>query len=297
MKVYEIFDKIDKDKFAEILVERYNRYYDTKEKALEHLEIFLQDAHKQPFEPLTKEEIDNGFVLQVMETYSDEETEPLKNEQGDFYAPQVDFDKVPKYMYVDGINLKELVEKRNYIGLTCKEYKEKDVMPPVTYGIDFTPKRKTFNYDVIGTSIDKYGLETVAVELFFELTFYGLYDEDIDEEGDKLLESKKEIDKVNDYAKENNISYSEASEQLGFGKTVSFDEFTQEMIENEEQKDDEESKEFVNWLKETSTNKTYTPALLAINEQFANKNREYEKQFYDEFFEKYKDDELLKKFL
>ena len=116
-------------------------------------------------------------------------------------------------------------------------------------------------------------------------------------EGDKLLESKKEIDKVNDYAKENNISYSEASEQLGFGKTVSFDEFTQEMIEKEEQKDDEESKEFVNWLKETSTNKTYNPALLAINEQFANKNREYEKQFYDEFFEKYKDDELLKKFL
>lgn len=309
MRAIDVFEKVDKNEFAEELAKRYPKYYPTTEKALRHFDIFMKDAHSKPLDELDEKEINDGFVLTGIEYYSDEDTDVVKDENNNFVAPDVDFDKVPKHICVDGIYLRELIEKKDILNMQVDELMKGNIMPLTNYGIDFIDRHHVLAYEIIPTFIDRYGLTIVAVELFFEFTFYGLVSEQVKAESDKLVESTEEIQIVRDYAKEHNITIDEASEILGITFVAKdIEELFANLNEEENDDDEEESKplteeeikqqkEFEEWIKETNENPTYKSALMKLTMTFANKNRQVSKDFYMEYLENYKDSELLKKFL
>jgi hypothetical protein len=300
MKAIEIFEKVNKEEFAKELVKRHDHYYPTIEKALRHFDIFMKDAYDRPLEELSDKDKENGFILVAREFISDENIEPIKDENGKYFAPKIDFKIQPKYMIVDGIYLKELIEKRDILGLTCKELREKDLMPVITYGISLLPRHLVLNYEVLPTSIDRYGLTTIAVELFFEFTFYGLVSEQVEDESDKLSDATNEIDKAKEYAQEHNITIDQAFEELGMIKgATTIDELFEDLDDEEDLSPEEieEQEKYKEIMEDAKTNETYMASLMDITYQFGDMNIKNDKDFFEEFIEKYKDSELLKRFM
>lgn len=148
-----------------------------------------------------------------------------------FDIEKMDKSKCEEYFYVDAIHFNQLVKNQDTLNCSLEECLKLDMSKMIiTYGLDFLTRKVILNLIVAQPSIDKYGIEKVATELFWEMTFYGLTEEDIQKESDEVLDrldsidmEEKDIDELEDSNDEDIFSgIDEKENQEEFKKKLDF---------------------------------------------------------------------------
>lgn len=222
MTVLEIFKQVNIEELADKIMELHPSYYSKKEDyiqnkkdTLEILNKFYNDIENIELFNIEDEEFKEykDFVLLVNEYYDDNDYDNINifdlNKKS-FDINTIDKNKLSKYFVVDGIHLNQLNKNNKVLSYTWDEMRKiENIFEDgiITYGIDYLTRKIVLNLMVAEPSITKYGLLIVAAELFWELTFYGLTEEQIQHKGDELLsrvdsidtEDMKNIENVEDF--------------------------------------------------------------------------------------------------
>ncbi len=230
MTVYELFQKVDINLLADTLKVQHKHNFKNKKKTIKILKIFYADINSKERIPLDEE--DEDFLV-VCKPILDDLGKDFKN------AKDVKETKLEMYLAVDGIHRKELIEKKDALNMTYEEVLNAEgLVMPTSYGIDFVERGKILNYEVSRASLEWYGLYTVAAEVFWEMTFYGLIEEQVAEKRENLMERVKEVD---EYFKEEKEEKEEIEEieknESEPSKTLS------EKLEEASKESEEESEE------------------------------------------------------
>lgn len=287
MNVYEIFKAYDRRKCAEHMVSKYDKYFSDVEKCEKTLKKFEKELKKLKYpKKLNKDYKD--FVVVVHEYYEDYEI-PYKNRE----TKEVDYEKLQKYFYTDGIHLQNLWEHQDELDITLEELKEKNQGKTDlndmfhTWGLDLIPRKKLINFEICDSSIDRYGVDVVAGEIFWEMTFYGFNNETVKTKAGELAKSCKESSKHIKMSKFEDGSVDEEEMSKHF---VDADE----LFEDIDRKEIEEELEFdMKALEEigdknrTSFNGLMKEYLQNYSEKIKGILEEKEKMFYTVSFKKY----------
>lgn len=212
MTVFEIFKQVNIEELADKIMELHPSYYSKKENyiqnkkdTLEILNKFYNDIDNIELFNIEDEEFEEykDFVLLVNEYYDDNDYDNINifdlNKKS-FDINAIDKNKLSKYFVVDGIHLNQLNKNNKVLSYTWDEMRKiENIFEDgiITYGIDYLTRKIVLNLMVAEPSITKYGLLIIAAELFWELTFYGLTEEQIQNKGDELLSRVDSIDTEN----------------------------------------------------------------------------------------------------
>lgn len=184
MTVYELFKDVDIYLLADTLKMLHKHYYKKKKKTVKILKLFYYDIEAIEKIPLTDKEKDFIIVCSAV----------LDDFGRDFKSPEkVKETKLESYLAVDGVYKSDIYKFRNSLDKTWRELVDNDEYMPTTYGIDFTPRGELLNYEVSKASLDLYGKYICAAEIFFEMTFYGLFESQVAEKRDELSERVEEV--------------------------------------------------------------------------------------------------------
>lgn len=233
MTVYELFQKVDINLLADTLKVQHKHNFKNKKKTVKILKIFYADINSKERIPL--EEEDKDFLV-VCKPILDDLGKDFKN------AKDVKETKLEMYLAVDGIYRKELIEKKDALNMTYEEVLNAEgLVMPTSYGIDFVERGKILNYEVSKASLEWYGLYTVAAEVFWEMTFYGLIEEQVAEKREDLMERVKEVDEYfkeekEEIEKNENEPTKTLSEKLEEASKKSEDEEDKEELEEKKEK-------------------------------------------------------------
>lgn len=207
MRVLELFKNVDKEKIAIELIKEYPRYFAksddyniNKENTLKTLNVFYENIlNLTPYDINSKEfEEYKDFIIIVNQYYGDSTYDGIDIfdlDEKTFDIEKIDKSKCEEYFYVDAIHFNQLVKNQDILNYSLDECLKLDMDKMIiTYGLDFLTRKVILNLIVAQPSIDKYGIEKVATELFWEMTFYGLTEEDIQKESDEVLDRLDSID-------------------------------------------------------------------------------------------------------
>lgn len=204
MRVIDILNKVNIEELAENLIQKHNEQFKEKEKTMNILRIFYEDIHSIELEDVSSDEEYSDFTVIVNEIYDDNflNGENIfdvaeKNRNTGYSFDDVSVNQLEKYFVVDGLHISELMEKKDNIVLDFNEYMKlpsKDFSKHyiTSYGLDFIPRKIILACNVADLSIQKFGILTCATEIFWELTFYGWVEEQIQKEASKLGMPQKE---------------------------------------------------------------------------------------------------------
>lgn len=237
MKVLEVFKNIDKNTLIQGLMERHPSIFTKydEEGAKEHspksieytansVEVFLNDIFNdvKPYKDDDEEFKEyRDFVILVNELYDDDEYDGKSI--FDVYHDHIniedmDINKVGKSIYVDAAHMGTIKSHTHLFDMPYEEYKklgtedfEKNFI--TTYGLDFLSRRILLNLEVAEPCIERYGLDVVAIELYFEMTFYGLTEESIKEREQEVFDRVDKVEGV-DITKDLNLELIEADDLL-----------------------------------------------------------------------------------
>lgn len=205
MRIIDVFNKVTVEEIADILVKNHSSNYDDKEKTVDIVKRFYEDISSIVLEDISSNEEYKDFTVIVNEYYDENSFKgesvfelAERYREKDFDFSSVTEDTLDKYFVVDGINLHELIEKKDNIITDFKEYLEasKDHFEDfyvTSYGLDFIPRRIILACEIADLSIEKFGLATCATEIFWELTFYGLTENQVQAESDNLGKRVEEV--------------------------------------------------------------------------------------------------------
>lgn len=209
MRVLELFKNVDKEKIAIELIKEYPRYFAksddyniNKENTLKTLNVFYENIlNLTPYDINSKEfEEYKDFIIIVNQYYGDstyDGVDIFDLDEKTFDIGKMDKSKCEEYFYVDAIHFNQLVKNQDVLNYSLDECLKLDMDKMIiTYGLDFLTRKVILNLIVAQPSIDKYGIEKVATELFWEMTFYGLTEEQTQKENDEILNRLDSINKV-----------------------------------------------------------------------------------------------------
>ena len=270
MTVLEIFKSIDREQLANKIIELHPHQFAknknmniNKKNVLDILDIFYKDILSiTPYTVKDKEFQDYlDFVMVITNYYDDNEYDGVNVfdlDKNSFELDKLNINKCDKFFCVDAIHLNQLKKNYKCLDLSFEEIKNIEDFENntiISYGIDFLTRKIVLSLLVSQPCIDNYGLYTVAAELFWEMTFYGLIEENIQKESHKLDDSIKEIE-------DGNI------------KTISLDDL-KDLCDDEDDEDDDNDDNDDN-DDEMSTN-SYVTSKEDINFSiaFSNKVNEY----------------------
>ena len=276
MTVLELFNQCNRENIPQIMIDNHflKEYKDAKQIQNE-FDSFLKQISNVDIIEMDEENKRDGFVLVVDEVYSPYSIEPIKESHGAYSIPKIDIDKnVSKYFDVFGIHIKELVQKRNILGMTIQELKEKDLYSITKYGIDLMPWGVILNLDVLPTSIDIYGVDNIAAKLFYEMTFYGGEEENQRILKDLTQQIDDNIKEVTSYTNKHKVSYDDATNKLQVGPL-----------------------KILNSCFKNLKNENYFETSKQISDIITNAYFVKEKAFYEKYLNEYKDSEFLSRFL
>lgn len=243
MRVLDIFKSVNKEDIAIELMKSYPNYfaksddYDiNKENTLKTLNVFYENIlNITPYDINSKEfEEYKDFIIIVNQYYGDSTYDSIDIfdlDEKTFDIEKMDKSKCEEYFYVDAIHFNQLVKNQDTLNCSLEECLKLDMSKMIiTYGLDFLTRKVILNLIVAQPSIDKYGIEKVATELFWEMTFYGLTEEDIQKESDEVLDrldsidmEEKDIDELEDSNDEDIFSgIDEKENQEEFKKKLDF---------------------------------------------------------------------------
>ena len=206
-----------------------------------------------------KEKEDEDFLVICKEVKDDFAEEIIKKEDG-----KIDFEKIPGYFCVDGVHLKEILEKRDMLDMPYKQSKDSK-MPTITkYGIEFVERNKLLAFEIMDLCFEKYDMNTIAAEIYFEYTFNGVTQESQDERREHLENSKKELDELLKIVKE----HPEKENEFFVSKKEVFSDLL-----DEDEKFDEQ---------------------MEICEEFMEYEYIDQNKFFKEYLEKYKDTQIAR---
>lgn len=207
MRVLDIFKSVNKEDIAIELMKSYPNYfaksddYDiNKENTLKTLNVFYENIlNITPYDINSKEfEEYKDFIIIVNQYYGDSTYDGIDIfdlDEKTFDIEKMDKSKCEEYFYVDAVHFNQLVKNQDTLNCSLEECLKLDMSKMIiTYGLDFLTRKVILNLIVAQPSIDKYGKEKVATELFWEMTFYGLTEEDIQKESDEVLDRLDSID-------------------------------------------------------------------------------------------------------
>lgn len=205
MTVFELFMNIDKITLKNRLSVLHPGYFNDKD-----IDIFYDDIQKNKTSNLNDNEFENykDFVILVNKVYDDNVYDKIDTYDLDinkFSIDQMVPEKCEMYYNVDGIHLSQLKNNHKVLSYDFNEIKKIDNWEEngvITYGLDFIPRKIILNLNIAQPSIDIFGLIDVAVEIFWEMTFYGLTENQIQNEADKVFDR---LDMVKDNSNENNF--------------------------------------------------------------------------------------------
>ena len=276
MTVLELFNQCNRENIPQIMIDNHflKEYKDAKQIQNE-FDSFLKQISNVDIIEMDEENKRDGFVLVVDEVYSPYSIEPIKESHGTYSIPKIDIDKnVSKYFDVFGIHIKELVQKRNILGMTIQELKEKDLYSITKYGIDLMPWGVILNLDVLPTSIDIYGVDNIAAKLFYEMTFYGGEEENQRILKDLTQQIDDNINEITSYTNKHKVSYDDATNKLQVGPL-----------------------KILNSCFKNLKNENYFETSKQISDIITNAYFVKEKAFYERYLNEYKDSEFLSRFL
>lgn len=199
MRVIDILNKVNIEELAENLIQNHNNFTD-KEKTINVLKRFYEDIKSIKLEDISSSEEYCDFIVIVNETYDDNTLNgesifdiAERNREKKYNFDNISVENLEKYFVVDGIHLSELKEKKDNIILDFNEYlklpsEEFSKHYITSYGLDFIPRSTILACNVAELSIQKFGILNCATEIFWELTFYGLTEEQVQKEASKLNE-------------------------------------------------------------------------------------------------------------
>ncbi len=207
MRIIDILNQVKIEDIAEKLIQNHNHYFNDKEKTIDILRIFYKDINSIQLEDISNTEY-KDFTVIVNEYYDDNSfkgenifdlAEKYREKVFDFSS--VTEDTLDKYFVVDGIHLHELRKKKDNIITNFYDYLEAskenfEDFYITSYGLDFIPRKTILACEVAELSIQKFGLVTCATEIFWELTFYGLTDKQVQKESSKLDERVEDIEDI-----------------------------------------------------------------------------------------------------
>ena len=276
MTVLELFNQCNRENIPQIMIDNHflKEYKDVKQIQNE-FDSFLKKISNVDIIEIDEENKRDGFVLVVDEVYSPYSIEPIKESHGTYSIPKIDIDKnVSKYFDVFGIHIKELVQKRNILGMTIQELKEKDLYSITKYGIDLMPWGVILNLDILPTSIDIYGVDIIAAKLFYEMTFYGGEEENQRILKDLTQQIDDNINEITSYTNKHKVSYDDATNKLQVGPL-----------------------KILNSCFKNLENENYFETSKQISDIITNAYFVKEKAFYERYLNEYKDSEFLSRFL
>lgn len=204
-RIIDVLRAVDRKDIADMLIKEHNKYFSDKEKTLEVLDKFFEDIDNIESQGLKQEEDYEDFLIIIdkiyddmnykdMNTYDISETE--ENLHLDINS--VTENDMSGYFIVDGVHTMELKERHKTLDLTWEEYRNLGDNFGKAYitnwGIDFVPRAIILNCEVNNISIQEYGLVRCATELFWEMTFWGLTDELVQKEAEKIENPDKDED-------------------------------------------------------------------------------------------------------
>ena len=222
MTVYELFKKVDIYLLADTLKTQHKHYYKKKKKTVKILKLFYNEIESIQKIPLDEE--DEDFLI-ICKPVLDDLGKDFKD------ASKVKETKLDTYLVVDGIHKNELIAFKDNLDKPWKElFDNKDINMPVAYGIDFVERGRILNYEVSKASLEWYGLYTVAAEIFWEMTFYGLFNCQVEE---KKKDLEERVDEVNEMIEK---------EKNGEDVSDTFESLTELLEDLEEEDDDKKEK-------------------------------------------------------
>ena len=190
MTVLELLNKVSRNDLCIRLTEFYPSIFNTIEKAKKYTDIFFKDNEELILDEISEE--DKDFVV-VVNKLNDEPDDYSLFEEG----TPIDTSKLTMSYYVDGIHLNHLKKHKDELCYTLDEVREKNLFPIYTYGLDFLPKTTTLAYPICQVSLDEYDELDVAAAIFYEVTFYGLENNDIIDRGKELDQRVDSLNKEN----------------------------------------------------------------------------------------------------
>ena len=215
MTILEIFKEVNRVELINDIYNKYSNTFKTKERVEDVLNIFYRDLNSLEMEELPEEYKD--FVIIVNKYYDDLEDYPIEN------IEELTEDILESYFYVDGIHLKELIEKRDSLKYSFEEVREKNIKTLITYGLDFIDRKILINLKICEKSLKDFGILNCATEIFYEMTFYGFTNDEINERS-KELDSR--IESLETIEKEEQIIDEDKEDEYSF----ELEDFTQEYL-------------------------------------------------------------------
>lgn len=189
MKIKELFfsrSNEDIEKIIDYVNKQFSEHYNgDKERIKNEYLIFINECKKCEGTQPVNHELDDFLI--VCEVFKDDLPEKIK--YLDEEQTKIDFDYLEDYKTVHGIHLHELLEKQFLLGKTREEKKNEKVMPHTTYGIDFMERADVLECEILQLCLDKFDINELAGEFFWEMTWYGLLNETVDDKKEELIES------------------------------------------------------------------------------------------------------------
>ena len=211
MRVYDLLEKVGRRELAKTILKQHSSQFNDKDKCymdnlnhiLEMLNIFYKDIEniKIGYESEEERKEYEDFKILCREVYDDNDINGKSiydiedKEHFDFDSLKIDdFDT---YFIVDGVHLNEVCEKKSVLDLDYEHFKNGNDVFITLWGVELMPRRIFLDLDIVDKSIELYGEMVVAAEVFWEMTYFGLLDEDVQEKADDLNAEVEEIQKMN----------------------------------------------------------------------------------------------------
>ena len=269
MTILELFNNVDKNELAKAIIKQHPYHFSKSDNfeeninnTLKVLDIFYNDILS--IVPYTKNDKEMeeflDFVVVITNYYDDNNYDGVDVydlDRTNFDIQKLDINKCDKFYCVDGIHLSQLKKNYKCLDLSMEELKQIDDFENntiINYGLDFLTRKILLSLTIAQPCLDRYNEVVVAAEIFWEMTFYGLVEEQIQKESHKLDESVKEIENGNAELvsldelfeeDEDGTEYHISKEEIDFGIAFSYkvNEYNHDIKNNM-------LKEIFEWVKE-----------------------------------------------
>lgn len=265
MTVLEIFKQVDKNELIDKIMELHPNYYSKNDNytqnqiyTLDKVNTFFNDIEKIKTLDFEDDEFIEykDFVIIISKYYDDNNYDNINIfdlNKKDFNINNIDKNKLNKYFIVDGIHLNQLKKNNKVLSYTLNEMKNiKNIFENgiITYGLDFLTRKIVLNLRIAEPSISIYGLSTIAAELFWELTFYGLTEEKIQKKSNELNSKIEEINNQEiEETKEVSFFLEDTTEEILSQEDLDFSmNFSRKVAEYNHILKNEFLKEVYNWV-------------------------------------------------
>ena len=249
MKVKELFNSRKKDDIIEIGKTIYTDYpekFNDLRDSVGAFLIFLEEYRK-----CETEIIDMNIarlVVIILNNYDDfiDQKDIIYKENDD--ENEIDYDKLETSHSVKVIDIVDFLKYRHTLGKTSGELKNDHLKRFSTECLSFIDRSNILNMEIAQICFDRMSVNEVAAKIYWEMTYYGLYNDTVEKRFYQFQNMKKKPHKNEEDDNEDDDNEEESNNE-------------EEDDDNEEEGDNEEEEEF-------NSNKVFTISFAELEKIF-----------------------------